>query len=88
MENTLIHLVASLQSTLGVLKGRSKGELVATLHKHDKLPDKKMAGLASQAVDLLHETEQLLEPGPLVLADHFLGIYPILCTAMFLSKTD
>lgn len=73
MEYTLTHLIDSLQSALKVLKGDANAQLLAQLHDHDRLPSKKIAGLASQAVDLLHETEQLLEPGPLVLADHFLG---------------
>ncbi|KAH8585423.1 S-adenosyl-L-methionine-dependent methyltransferase, partial [Bisporella sp. PMI_857] len=74
MDYTLIHLIDSLQSTLKVLKGPAKDQLLATLHDHDKLPDKRLADLASTAIDLLHETEQILEPGSLVLADHFLGI--------------
>lgn len=73
MEETLTLLNASLKATLYILKGSANAELLAALHDHDKLPDKKMAGLAYQAVDLLHEIEQLLEPGPLVLADHFFG---------------
>lgn len=76
MESTLTHLIGSLQSSLKSLKGDTNGELVAALHDHDKLPDKHVASLARDAVDLLHETEQLLEPGSLVLADHFLGIIP------------
>ena len=73
MENTLIHLIDSLRSSLKLLKGRTNDELRAALHDHDKLPDKYVASLAREAINLLHETEQLLEPGPLVLADHFLG---------------
>ena len=73
MENTLIHLIDALRSSLKVLKGEAKGQVIAQLHDHDKLPDKKLANLASEAIDLLHETEQLLEPGSLTLADHFLG---------------
>lgn len=76
MEYTLTHLIDSLQSALKVLKGDAHAQLLAELHDHDKLPGKKLAGLASLAVDLLHETQQLLEPGPLVLADHFLGVCP------------
>ena len=73
MEYTLVHLIDSLQSTLKVLKGDANTQLMSALHNHERLPDKKLANLASRAIDLLHETEQLLEPGPLVLADHFLG---------------
>lgn len=73
MDNTLTFLIDSLRSALKVLKGDVNTQLMAELHNHDRLPNKQMAALASQAVDLLHEIEQLLEPGPLVLADHFLG---------------
>ena len=73
MENTLIHLIDSLESALRILKSNNKADILAALHDHSRLPDKKLYGLASKTVDLLHETEQLLEPGTLVLADHFLG---------------
>ena len=73
MDYTLIHLIDSLQSALKILKGDANAQLLADLHDHNKLPSKKLVGLASQAIDLLNETEQLLEPGSLVLADHFLG---------------
>ncbi|MCJ1380193.1 hypothetical protein MMC17_003296 [Xylographa soralifera] len=90
MENTLTHLIDSLQSSLKLLKGKSNEELVAALHDHNKLPDKHVASLAREAVDLLHETEQLLEPGPLVLADHFLGYIncKCLCAAVELNIPD
>ncbi len=73
MDYTLTHLIDSLQSTLKILKDEANAQLLADLHDHNKLPRKKLVGLASQAIDLLNETEQLLEPGSLVLADHFLG---------------
>jgi gliotoxin/aspirochlorine biosynthesis O-methyltransferase len=73
LEYTLIHLIDSVQSALRILKGDAKNLLKNSLHDPKKLPDKKIADLASQAINLLHETEQILEPGPLVLADHFLG---------------
>lgn len=38
-----------------------------------KLPNMEASSLASQTIDVLHETIQLLQPGHLVLADHFLG---------------
>jgi hypothetical protein len=77
IDNTLNHLIDSLQSALKLLKGDLKEQFFAALHDHERLPDKQITGLANKAIDLLHETEQLLEPGPLVLADHFLGIsYP------------
>jgi hypothetical protein len=73
LDSTLTELVRYLQSTLGILKGEAREQLEAALHNHEGLPDKKVSKLASSAVDLLNETEQLLEPGSLVLADHFLG---------------
>ncbi len=73
MDSTLTNLIDALHSTLNILKGDAHAQLQAALHDHDKLPNRKLADLAAQAVDLLHETEQLLEPGSLVLADHFLG---------------
>lgn len=77
MDYTLTHLIETLGSTLKLLKGDAHDELQSMLHGHNKnqLPDKRIAGLAKTAVNLLHETEQLLEPGSLVLADHFLGMY-------------
>ena len=74
MENTLTHVIGTLESALEFLKGNGRSELIAELHDYSRLPDKRLYQLANKAVDLLHETEQLLEPGPLVLADHFLGI--------------
>lgn len=38
-----------------------------------RLPSQEASSLASQTIDVLHETIQLLQPGHLVLADHFLG---------------
>jgi hypothetical protein len=38
------------------------------------LPNKDASSLASQAIDVLHQTIQLLQPGHRVLADHFLGM--------------
>lgn len=75
MEETLTRLIDSLESALGVLKGDKNvyAQLQASLHDYSQLPDKHLASLAGKAVDRLHEVERLLEPGPLVLADHFLG---------------
>lgn len=76
LDETLTHLVGCLQTTLSVLEGSENAELKAALHDHTKLPDKLLTKKAAKAVDLLHRAEQLLEPGPLVLADHFLGTWP------------
>lgn len=73
LANTLETLIQSLETTLGILQGEGSAELHASLHDHNKLPDKELAAQAGRAVDLLHITEQLLSPGTLILADHFLG---------------
>lgn len=75
VNSALDHLIGTLREVLDVFKGDGKEELLAALHDHEKLPDKQLASLANKTIDLLHETEQLLEPGSLVLADHFLGIF-------------
>lgn len=75
MNQTLVNLIDSLKATLKILKFELADELQETLHSDIKLPGKRMATLACTAIDLLHETEQILEPGSLVLADHFLGIF-------------
>ncbi|KAL9084062.1 MAG: hypothetical protein Q9165_008263 [Trypethelium subeluteriae] len=76
MEETLRTLVDSLDVALGLLKGDSDvhAQLLAKLHSQKELPDREISALAYKAIDRLHETEQLLEPGPLVLADHFLAV--------------
>lgn len=86
MEYTLTHLIDSLQSTLKVLRGGASPQLAAEL-QGDKLPSKKFEELASRAIDLLHEVEKLLEPSPLVLADHFLGTpWPLVVAATRLIR--
>lgn len=70
----LADLKYALQVALDTLKREPvKSELHDALHNDDSLPDKAMASLAAETIDLLAETQQLLEPGHLVLADHFLG---------------
>lgn len=75
MEEILQSLNGQLGSVRDQLKGRLHEELQASLHNHDKgaLPDSRIASVAARSIDLLHQTEQILEPGHLVLADHFLG---------------
>jgi len=60
-------------------------ELMKALHDTTCLPDKDTAQLAAQAIDLLHETAQILQPGHLILADHFLGT--ALSTCASISET-
>lgn len=76
IESTLITLNQHLEKVLEVLKSEEvKQELHESLHNHNKgvLPSSSAAALANATIDRLHEIEQLLEPGHLVLADHFLG---------------
>lgn len=74
MESTLNDLNSALKRTLGQLNGDNKVSLSADLHNTDQFPDKKVSLLANEALDLLSEIRLLLEPGHLILADHFLGM--------------
>jgi hypothetical protein len=74
VEALLEQLISSLKSSLQLLTADdTRAHLDATLHNDARLPEKKLATMASETIDLLHQVEQLLEPGHLVLADHFLG---------------
>jgi hypothetical protein len=74
IEGLFEHLISSLNGSLGSLKiDATRAHLDAILHNDAKLPEKKIAAMASEAIDLLHQIEQILEPSHLVLADHFLG---------------
>lgn len=52
-----------------------QAELEAALHDPNTLPDKELGSLAGEAVDLLDEAKQILQPDQLVLADHFMGSF-------------
>lgn len=72
----LTHLQATLRASLETLKSAKVApELQAALHDDKNLPDKALARLASDTIDLLSQLEQLLQPAHLVLADHFLGAW-------------
>ena len=76
LENIVNVLKTNVDFCLDVLKtGAVKDELQKALHDDQSLPDKKIAAAVSETINLLHEAERLLQPGHLVLADHFLGIY-------------
>lgn len=87
-----------LQSVFKVLKlnlkhclhafknGEMREELQKALHDDQSLPDKQIAASAAATINLLHELEQLLEPGHLVLADHFLGSFP--CGFVMISPSS
>lgn len=74
MDSVLQHLIDSLKSASHRLRGDLNQSLNATLHDDTKLPDRKTSLLAAQALDLLSELRLLLEPGHLILADHFMGM--------------
>jgi hypothetical protein len=75
LQGVLAKLVADLRISWDALNHESvRLEIQDALHKNDRLPERKMASTASDAVDLLHQLQQLLEPGHLILADHFLGL--------------
>ncbi|CZT21188.1 related to O-methyltransferase GliM [Ramularia collo-cygni] len=50
-----------------------KRQLEASLHDTEALPHKEVFAISSKIVDVLYATDRLLQPGNLVLADHFLG---------------
>lgn len=73
VEVELIELSRIVGLTLARLKGPLKEALRGNLHNPDGLPDARCYNIASEAIDILHEAQQLLEPRALILADHFLG---------------
>lgn len=67
-------LVRDLTTSLNALKGEPTwSEMRQALHDDKKLPEKGIFTQSSEAINLLHQIGQLLEPAHLVLADHFLG---------------
>lgn len=68
----LVDLQQTLRSALQTLKSAKVAEVLEeALHNDEHLPDKAMALLALDNVNLLSEVEKLLQPVHLVLADHF-----------------
>ena len=71
----LSKLIQDLKVSLKTLNDDTvASELRATLHDPKQLPNKMIAAQAAEAVDLLGELDLLLEPGHMILADHFLGL--------------
>lgn len=73
---TLRSLIQQLQFSRLQLSEPSINLVVAeSLHgsRESQLPDKELAKLAAEAVDLLHDIQKRLQPSHLVLADHFFG---------------
>ena len=74
LENHLSTLIQHLKTSIQSFTDDAvEKELRAVLHDPQQLPDKKIANLAADAIDLLGDIDLLLEPGHLILADHFLG---------------
>lgn len=82
LELVIENLIAGLRSTLSYFERPLKSCLQANLHDYDRLPDHRRSQLAAEATDLLHRTQKLLDPGTLVLADHFLGRIKFLQTVL------
>lgn len=74
LQTTLESLIAQVEAARDALLANGQKGLLQTLHPDQKLPDSALEALAGKAINLLHETQQLLEPAHLVLADHFLGM--------------
>ncbi|KAI0176006.1 S-adenosyl-L-methionine-dependent methyltransferase [Hypoxylon sp. FL1284] len=73
MEQIIHDLISQLKATSVHLTGPDGALLLRELHNTENLPSPMLSGLASEALDLLAELRLLLEPGQLVLADHFMG---------------
>lgn len=73
METVLQDLVTSLKKAATYFNGDGKETLQAALHNAETLPDKQLWSQATEALDLLEQLRLSLEPGHLVLADHFMG---------------
>ncbi|KAI1105364.1 putative O-methyltransferase [Jackrogersella minutella] len=70
----------TLRSVISVFESDEVSSyLQQELHDGNRLPEKKLTKLAAETVDLVAKIEQILEPGHLVLADHFLGYVNTKC---------
>ncbi|GIJ88188.1 hypothetical protein Asppvi_007106 [Aspergillus pseudoviridinutans] len=90
LQTTLELLIAQVEAARDTLLANGQNGLLQTLHPDQELPDSALEVLAGKAINLLHETQQLLEPAHLVLADHFLGYVSTkcLCAAVELKLVD
>ena len=86
-QHIIAKLTKDLKATLTGLQDEAvASELRKELHDDKKLPNKEITLAASEAIDLLGQIEQILEPSPLILADHFLGL--LLTNRSFITPTD
>lgn len=74
MEPVLEDLIRSLRAASQGLK--AEDGIQSLLHDTEQLPNVAVYQLANEALDLISDVRLLLEPGHLVLADHFLGNLP------------
>lgn len=78
MDDLLAGVNRHLEATIQQLSDKKlHSGLQNALHYHDesKLPVTSTADLANRSIDLLHQLETLLEPGHLILANHFPGYF-------------
>lgn len=75
LEAVLVKLISSLEVASTQLKTQTSPSLADALHSTENLPDAALYQLASKALDVLSEVQLLLEPGQLLLADHFMGTH-------------
>ncbi|OCL06619.1 putative O-methyltransferase [Glonium stellatum] len=74
LQGLLKELIFNLQTSIAAFQSNpTSTKLNEALHCDEQLPDKNISALAFNAINLLSEVQQILEPGHLILADHFLG---------------
>lgn len=73
----LTSLKVALSDLLSTLKEpATQAELNAILHDPEALPHKEVGSIAAEVVNILDDAKQMLQPSQLVLADHFMGLFP------------
>jgi len=70
LRECITHVQATLQK---LREEKNATALNWALHHDVELPDRETEALASKAVSVLNDAQHLLQPGHLILADHFLG---------------
>jgi len=78
VEAALVELSSHVRVSLAKLNGPLRNALRDLLHDPVNLPDATCYDLAADAIDVLHEAQQLIEPRASILADHFLGMLVLL----------
>ncbi|KAA8645297.1 O-methyltransferase gliM [Aspergillus tanneri] len=80
---TLVQMLTTLKRQLN--EPTLQADISNRLHDPNTLPDQALMSLAAQAVDILYEIEQILQPAQLILADHFLGYMRSKCLVTAVS---